>query len=283
MRLSDYFARLTTNGPDTVNLEVTDEGELRIHLDSEMLPGVTVDTYQTFSGDSWTESELDYIATEGVPEWLVSHPAARRAKVSPEWGDFDWDYDNRAILHGLSEAAADDLVNAGGCDFPQIITGAEVAGVWSPRTYNFATDSFTVWLTLDTDELVAATDDVDTEALEGWARDVWCSRDGFHSRIPRYFEDEPEWATVWASIAWVLIDSEYDGLMAVAEAEHEVYAEHVTMTPRPEFYTKVWEATTGRDLPTDEDDEPVEFETAEELEEALEALIPSGGEPLPTL
>ena len=267
MRLAHYFDSLTDETIDTGNLERDDEGRLRIHLDSSMLPGVNVDTYQCFTGDSWEESEMDYIS-ENLGD-LVGHPAAGRADVALDWDDFDWKYDHQAILWALSEAAAEDLINAGGIDFDQIITDAEATSVYSPAAYNFATDSFAGWLTLDTEVLAEALEDIDTEALEAWAQKRYASCDGFISHIPRYFRDEPQWALVWAAVAKVLTDAEYDGLMATAEAEHEAYGNNVEVTLNHRGAEKIWEAITGEEVPDD-----LDLHDAESLTEALRRHIP---------
>lgn len=267
MRLAHYFDSLTDETIETGNLERDDEGRLRIHLDSSMLPGVTVDTYQTFNGDSWTESEVDYIS-ENLGD-LVGHPAAGRADVALDWDDFDWKYDHQAILWELSETAAYGLVHDGGIDFAQIITEAEVTSVYSPAAYNFATDSFAGWLTLDTEVLAEALGDMETYDVEEWARARWASRDGFMSHIPRYFDHEPQWATVWAAVAKVLVDAEYDGLMATAEAEHEAYCHNVEVTLNHRGAEKIWEAITGEEVPDD-----LDLHDAESLTEALHDRLP---------
>lgn len=268
MRLSEYLDSLTDETIDTANLERDDEGRLRIHVDSSMLPGVNVDTYQTFNGDSWEESDLDYMSSN-LRECLVSHPAADRADVVLEWDDFDRGYDHRAILWALSEAAADGLVHDGGISFDQIIVDAEVTSVYSPAAYNFATDSFAGWLTLDTEVLAEALDDVDTEDLEAWAQDRWASRSGFLSHIPRYFRDEPQWAMVWAAVARVLVDADYDGTMATSEAEWEAYMNNTTITLNHRGAERIWEAITGEEVPED-----LDLHDAESLTEALHDRIP---------
>ena len=269
MRLSDFLNSLTDETIDTANLERDSEGQLRIHLDSSMLPGVNVDTYQSFNGDSWEESELDYYSTEGIPEWLVGHPAAQRAVVELEWDDFDRTYDHRAILRALSEAAADGLVHDGGVSFDQIIVDVEVTSVYSPTYYNFSTDSFAGWLTLDTEALSESLDDIDTEALEDWAQTRWASRDGFHSHIPGYFDNEPQWAMVWAAVARVLVDADYDGTLATSEAEWEAYGEHTTTTLNHRGAARIWEAITGEEVPDD-----LDLHDSESLTEALHDRIP---------
>lgn len=269
MRLSDFLNSLTDETIDTANLERDGEGQLRIHLDSSMLPGVNVDTYQSFNGDSWEESELSYYSEEGIPSWLIDHPAAQRACVDFEWDDFDRTYDHHAILWALSEAAADGLVHDGDIDFDQVIVDVEVTSVYSPATYNFATDSFAGWLTLDTEALSESLGDIDTAGLAAWAKDRWASRDGFHSHIPGYFDDEPQWAVVWAAVARVLVDADYDGTMATAEAEWEAYGEHTTTTLNHRGAAKIWEAITGEEVPDD-----LDLHDAESLTEALHDRIP---------
>lgn len=269
MRLAHYFDSLTDETIETGNLERDDEGRLRIHLDSSMLPGVNVDTYQCFTGDSWVDSEIDYVSKNLRDVCLVSHPAADRAGVAFEWDDFDWTYDHQAILWALSEAAAEDLINAGGIDFDQIVVDAEVTSVYSPAAYNFATDSFAGWLTLDTEVLAEALDGMETYDVEEWARARWASRDGFMSHVPRYFDDEPQWATVWAAVAKVLVDSDYDGTMATAEAEGEAYMSNTGVELNARGAGKIWEAVTGEEVPDD-----LDIHDAESLTEALHDRIP---------
>ena len=277
MRLSTYFDSLTGETIGAGNLERDEDGNLTITVDSSMLPGVNVDTYQCFTGDSWEESEIDWLvgSAEGMGS-IVDHPAAGRAEVELDWDDFDWNYDHHAILWSLSEAAAEDLINAGGIHFDQIITGAEVNSVWSPAAYNFATDSFTVTLTLDTEALAEALGDVDAYEVEEWARERWASRDGFISNIPRYFDEDTPWATVWASVAKVLVEADYDGTMATAEAEWEAYASNTTTTLNHRGAEKIWEAVTGEEVPDD-----LDLHDAESLTEALHDRIPVQDEALP--
>lgn len=269
MRLSDFLNSLTDEAIDTANLERDGEGQLRIHLDSSMLPGVNVDTYQSFNGDNCVEYELSYYSEEGIPSWLIDHPAAQRARVDFEWDDFDRTYDHHAILWALSEAAADGLVHDGGINFDQVIVDVEVTSVYSPATYNFATDSFAGWLTLDTEALAESLDDIDTAELATWARHRWASRDGFHSHIPGYFDNEPQWAMVWAAVARVLVDADYDGTMATAEAEWEAYGEHTTTTLNHRGAERIWKAITGEEVPDD-----LDLHDAESLTEALHDRIP---------
>ena len=268
MRLSEYLDSLTEDAIEDGRLERDEDGALKITVDSSMLPGVNVDTYQCFNGDSWEESDLDYMSSN-LRECLVGHPAADRADVTLEWDDFDRDYDHRAILWALSEAAAEGLVTDGGLHFGQIITGAEVLSVYSPAAYNFATDSFNATLTLDTEMLAEVLDDIDTEDLEAWAQDRWQSRSGFISHIPRYFRDEPQWAMVWAAVARVLVDADYDGTLATAEAEWEAHMDNTTVTLNDRGAAKIWEAITGEEVPDD-----LDLHDAESLTEALHDRIP---------
>lgn len=274
MRLSEYLDSLTEDTIEDGRLERDEDGALKITVDSSMLPGVNVDTYQCFNGDSWEENDLDYMGGN-LRECLVSHPAADRADVTFEWDDFDRDYDHHQILWDLSEAAAEGLVTDGGLHFGQVITGAEVLSVYSPAAYNFATDSFNATLTLDTEMLAEVLDDIDTEDLEAWAQDRWQSRSGFISHIPRYFDTEPQWAMVWAAVARVLVDADYDGTMATAEAEWEAYMNNTTITLNHRGAERIWGAITGEEVPDD-----LDIHDAESLTEALHKRIPVQDEAL---
>ena len=268
MRLSEYLDSLTEDTIEDGRLERDEDGALKITVDSSMLPGVNVDTYQCFNGDSWEENDLDYMGGN-LRECLVSHPAADRADVTFEWDDFDRDYDHHQILWDLSEAAAEGLVTDGGLHFGQVITGAEVLSVYSPAAYNFATDSFNATLTLDTEMLAEVLDDIDTEDLEAWAQDRWQSRSGFISHIPRYFRDEPQWAMVWAAVARVLVDADYDGTLTTAEAEWEACMNNTTIALNHRGAERIWEAITGEEVPDD-----LDLHDAESLTEALHDRIP---------
>src|SRR5699024_12302034 len=153
--------------------------------------------------------------------------------------------ESRRVL--FRSAAA--LVHAGGINFDQVINDAEVGSVWSPAAYNFATDSFTVTLTMDTEALDEALGDMEAYEVEEWARDRWASRDGFVSNIPRYFDDDTPWATVWAAVAKVLVDAAYDGTIATAEAAHEAYTNTTDITLNHRAAEKIWVAVTCADVP----------------------------------
>ena len=268
MRLSEYLDSLTEDAIEDGRLERDEDGALKITVDSSMLPGVNVDTYSCFTGESWEDSELGHLSSN-LRECLVGHPAADRADVTLDWDDFDWNYDHRAILWALSEAAAEGLVADGGLHFDQVITGAEVTSVYSPAAYNFATDSFAGWLTLDTGALVEALGDMGTEDLEHWALDRWASRSGFISYVPRYLQYESQWALVWAAVAKVLVDADYDGTLATAEAEWEAYSQNTTVTLNHRGAAKIWEAITGEEVP-----DALDLHDAESLTEALHKRIP---------
>ena len=102
---------------------------LTLDISSNTLPGVTVDTYQTFTGDSSDEMFLEGQTENGE---------------SGEWDDYDWTYDNDAIHRGLAEASIEAIVDQfckpGGAE---IIQSIELLSTWSPREYNFKTDSYT--------------------------------------------------------------------------------------------------------------------------------------------
>lgn len=113
----------------------------------------------------------------------------------------------------------------------------KVLDTWSPKFYNFESDGFEVAVTLDPARLRTATTEFD---VDQWARDYYSSRDGFASFVTGRMEGD-----AWAA--------EYDGgfrvesLLAaldpfgalpwrdrVWDAENEIYAERVTISPDPE-------------------------------------------------
>lgn len=265
MRLSDFFQNI-----DDDVFETGPNGHPVIEMSSNLLHGVTVDTYQTFNGDSWLESEIHYMSEEpGALRHIVDHPAVERVTVDVEWEDVEVHYDNDAILNALAEAALDDLIMGEQCD---IILSGEVTSTYSPMYYNFESDSFGADLEIDLEALAVRADDIDVDDLEQWSRDRHRSYDGFMSFVGNWWDGsrDREWVVIWAALDYVLTREDYSGLLGVAEAEYEIYSEHTTISAEPSLYAKIYTAVTGEDLPTDEDGDEVEIEDAAELE----ALLP---------
>lgn len=188
-----------------------------ISLESNTLPYVSIDTYQSFTGESWLESEFDYLKEE--------------EGVELDWSTADVEYNFDGIKQALAEASIEGIL--GDVD-PNIIEGIEYLSNWSPAYYNFETDTYTAQFTVNW-TLLKQWYKESGKDREEWMRERWSSYDGFHSRMyPGYWND-PEWRPgmkVYATIAMYLeetLDRESQ-IMAVAEAEWEAYSNNAKIT-----------------------------------------------------
>lgn len=194
---------------------------VKITLQSNSLRPLTIDTYQTFSGDSWEESEAEYLQEE-------------YGLTSEELWDANVTYDHKGILHDLAEACAVAVLNH---TWDNIIESIKVTGTHSPAYYNFETDSFEAQWTLDWTLLkkwMKKWRKRTGQTRTDWVRENWGSCDGFHSFIYPGRWENPEMhdpMRVWASLAIYLQESlkdEEGWWMEIAEAEWEIYSDHTT-------------------------------------------------------
>jgi hypothetical protein len=216
-----------------------------ISLESNTLPYVSVDTYQSFNGDSWVEQESEWLEQErGIPE---------------AWRYVDFDYDHRKILEELAEASIAGILN----DLPvgSPIESIEYESNWSPSAYNFQSDTYTAKFTVNWTQLKKWLKESGRDREE-WMRERWSSYDGFHSHMyPGYWND-PEWRPgmkVYATIAMYLeevIDRESQ-FMAVAEAEWEAYSNNVTLSIKEDDYATLLAKFLGADAPDEVQSEMV--------------------------
>lgn len=192
---------------------------LTLDISSNTLPGVTVDTYQTFTGDS-----SDQMFLEGQTE----------NGESGEWDDYDWTYDHDAIHRGLAEASIEAIVDQfckpGGAE---IIQSIELLSTWSPREYNFRTDSYTARYTLTVQELERWAGN--NFSLPDYVRDFHQSYDGYADFVKGYLEDDERrvGTIIWLKLAAYFraeLDTEaYMNYMS--ERESEIYSSNTTVTP----------------------------------------------------
>lgn len=202
-----------------ISESVNEDGEtiVEIKLDSNLLPVLNIDTYQCFNGDSWVEQEIEgYNENEGT---------------DLGYDDFDWNYDHAGIVKALAEASAETVVDQLATD--GVITGVDVKSVYSPREYNFATDSYCAVWTVNRSKLEAWCKETAFDA-DAFAKEHYSSYDGFISFVPSMLRDDREGTTLWLMID-AYMRSEYDeerGFLHVAEAEWEVYQNNVTVTPK---------------------------------------------------
>jgi hypothetical protein len=191
-------------------------------LDSNLLPWLNVDTYTSFNGESWLESEYEHYVSEGV---------------IPEDGELEVTYDHAGIIRELGEANAEWLMEA----FPEIFLGVEVTRADSPKYYNFETDSFRATYTVDWTEFLKAYREAGAKSAEAYMNEEWRSRDGFISFIPgRWNDPETHLATKrWLAFHWWLYvalkgggygQNEESLFLHVAEAEWEAYSNNTEIT-----------------------------------------------------
>jgi hypothetical protein len=200
--------------------EETGHRVAKFAVDSNMLPVEQPDMYSTYNGDYFTERYLENMEEDGQPS---------------DYDDYDWTYDSSAVCRKLSEVGAQDVVNQ--LSSEGIIRSVEVESTWSPREYNFATDSYkAVW-------------EFDLDLLEAWAKEnrfndseyvkkYHSSYDGFMSYVEDWMEDERyvEGSTLWLTLAAYLrmnldlVQQEE----SMREVEYEAWDETTTITLKTE-------------------------------------------------
>lgn len=226
----------------TVEKFKNEQGETmaRIDLESNTLPYVSIDTYQTFTGDSWLESEFEYLEEE--------------TGVKLDWSNADVNYNHDGIKRGLAEASIEGILNAVDTD---LIESIEYVSNWSPQFYNFQTDSYRATYVVNWTRLKRWLKDSGQDREE-WMRERWSSYDGFISHMyPGYWND-PEWRPgmkVYATIAMYLQEvlDEETPFMHVAEAEYEVYMNNAEISIPESNYESMMAAYIGEEVGKDFD------------------------------
>jgi hypothetical protein len=213
--------------PDNLN----DDGTvtLRFSPSTWHAYNVSPDTYQTFTGDSWLESEI---------EWL-SEQEGREIT----WEDYDAEYDHVAIVRSLAEEACDWIVETLWDIGLESVANGKVIDSWSPVAYNFTSDGFEMTVDVDPEELRALTPDFDVDAF---GHENYSSYDGFHSFVTGRL-NESDWRMEYDGafrIESLLAAHDphhnRDWIMRLAEVEWEVYMEHVTITLKPIEESTAW-------------------------------------------
>lgn len=176
---------------------------------------ISPDTYQSYNGDSWNE-------------YIIEH---HREETGLDLGydDFSWTYNHSGIVRGLAEVAAEWIQSCLWDLGLDSISDVKVVDSWSPTYYNFQSDGFEVELTCDPTELRALTPDFD---VDEHGTEFYKSYDGFRSFVTGRL-DEDEWRAQYDAefrIEHLLASAddapERGHVMAMAEAEWEVYDEH---------------------------------------------------------
>lgn len=223
----------------------------RIDLESSTLPGISIDTYQTFNGESWLEQQYESIAEE--------------TGLELDWSNTDVKYNFPGILQGLAEASIEGIVYQ---LYDSPIESIEFVSSWSPTYYNFQTDTYTATYTVNWTKLQKWLKQ-SGKNREEWFIERWRSYDGFHSFMyPGYWED-PQYKQamlVYATIAmWMEENIDADEVfMHVAEAEWEVYYENAEIIIPESKYEEMMAAHIAETLGQD-------FDEADGLPQLMEA------------
>ena len=219
----DHADRLNEDG--TVTLRMTPSAWHRYNL--------SPDTYQSFNGDSWVESELEYLNTESsLSERFGSQYADLDYDIDLDYDHFTWEYDHAGIVRALAEELADwmaeTLWGAG------LESTVKVIDSWSPAYYNFTSDGFEVELTCDPAALRALTPDFD---VDEWGAKHYRSYDGFTSFVTGRLDGD-DWHAEYDGgfrVESLLTEEDQHGgqdwVMRLAEAEWEVYSSNVKIEP----------------------------------------------------
>lgn len=264
----DHADRLNDDG--TVTLRMTPSAWHAYNM--------SPDTYQSFNGDSWLESQFDWINERDRP--FSEHFGDEWAWVDGcdiEFGyeHFKFDYDHAAIVRDLAEELTAWM---GSVLFDAGLESASVKllDTWSPAFYNFTSDGFEVEVTCDPAELRGLTADFDAD---DWAAKHYRSYDGFRSFVTGRMDDA-DWHAEYDGgfrVESLFANSEDHDVIergwviALAEAEYEVYSQNVAVTPdEVEIRESVGYEESGLTL-----------RELEEWAEEFMAVYRAGMEPLP--
>ena len=257
-----------------------DDGDryVKMEIGSNMLPKITVDTYQKFTPDRHEESEMEYLDNECGYDM-------------GEYGNhFDTTYDMSSVLPTLAEWCVDAMNGMAYHDAPYEV--GKVLSTYSPRYYNFETDSFTAEYTLNLSMLIrwateVRRDNGSTEPLwqevENFLRYRFSTRDGFISHVTPALNDHRRIPTlVWGLFYWWMEEEfeEETWFYSMLEKDYNLWSEVVTI----QLTEEGWEANkrkvvqNGDDhLLPDDDDIREEYETMREEFEAIQAQTPLPG------
>lgn len=167
----------------------------------------TIDTYQTFTGDQVDENLVDFYNEDKGTDY------------TPD--DFEWDYDMTGIVKDLAKLRAKALEQDS-----DVIQSVKVVGTYSPKEYNYQTDSADFEITYDEQTVYDYIEKHATEYAE------WYKDSGWYSATEWRDDDEhKEQNRETARLAYYLNKTmDHDtAYYALAEYEYDIYYEHITM------------------------------------------------------
>ncbi len=236
----EVYAPVTDPGAFDFRDNLNEDGTVTLRMTPSAWHAYNIspDTYQTVNGDSFVESELEYL-NEGNEGYSILGKALgdliERHPIRLDYDHFNWTYNHSKIVadfaHELACWMQETLTEIG------LSCSIEVRDTWSPAYYNFTSDGFEVEVTCDPQELRALTVDFD---VDEWAHEHYRSRDGFLSFVTSRMNDTDWHAEYDGGFRIESLFAEYDRyherdwIMRLAEAEHEVYMQNVTVEPDEE-------------------------------------------------
>ena len=167
----------------------------------------TIDTYQTFPGDAVCDNLVDFYNEDKGTAYTVD--------------DFEWDFDIDQIVKDFAKLRAKTLE-----EDADVIQSVKVLGTYSPKEYNYQTDSADFEITYDEQTVY---DYIEEHAAEytDWYRSSGWYRATEYIDDEEYREKNREIARLDYYLNKILDhDTEY---YAVAEQEFDIYYNNVTM------------------------------------------------------
>ena len=128
---------------------------VKIRINSQDLGEIgSIDTYQLFNGDSADNAYIEYYNDEHDTDYT--------------YDNFEWSYDHKQIVKELAESSREWLLeNVVG----KVVVGiGEILGTYSPKEYNFTTDSWESEWDIDEKELSKYIE-TNAEKYKNWYND----------------------------------------------------------------------------------------------------------------
>jgi len=203
---------------EDITTSVNEAGEtiIEFEMDSNCFPVEQPDTYATYSGDNWHDSELEWLAEEGKPS---------------DYDNYSWNYNVSAVVEALGKAGAEDIehqLKDGG-----VVLDVTVSGTYSPREYNFGTDSYKARYTVNATNLDSWCESNGFDP-DKYAAEFHCSYSGFMSFVDGWLADSSRRE---ATIQWLKVDAylraelDYNANRdAMAEEAGNAWSENTTYT-----------------------------------------------------
>lgn len=185
---------------------------MKIRINSQDLGQIgSIDTYNMFSGGSVDDYYIESYNDEHGTDYT--------------YDNFDWSYDHKQIVKDLAETSRDWIVENVVGDIVKDV--GEILGTYSPREYNFRTDSWEAEWEIDDTELAKYIDQ------HKEAYNAWYSGSSWESTINAKDDDNPAKyeCQVLAMLEFYLsrefsVDDYNDTMW---EAEFDIYCENTTM------------------------------------------------------